>query len=86
MAKSFNADVLPMFRLVDINHMKPRRVFLDDYQFMSDPAANATFADHANARKVYSALADSRMPPGGPYWSPDQLKIFQQWMDDGFDP
>ena len=35
---SFKADILPMFRQVDIEHMRPLNVSLDDYAFMSTPA------------------------------------------------
>jgi hypothetical protein len=26
------------------------------------------------------------MPPGGPYWTPDQLALFAQWQKDGYQP
>jgi hypothetical protein len=54
---------------------------LDDYTFMSDPADN-----HANATSVYDSLKSKRMPPGGPYWSDDQLKLFSGWMAGGYKP
>jgi hypothetical protein len=47
-------------------------VSLKDYDHMSDQAGNASFADHANARKVYTRLVGTKtpqMPMGGPYWS-----------------
>jgi hypothetical protein len=34
---SFARDVKPLFREIDIQHMKPSRRFLDDYTYMSDP-------------------------------------------------
>jgi hypothetical protein len=89
MAVSFQSDILPMFRGIDINHMKPMGVRLDDYGYMSDAAADSTYPDHANARQVYCYLTgdcEPRMPPGGPYWSADQLQLFSQWMDGGFQP
>jgi hypothetical protein len=36
---SFSKAILPLFRQVDINHMKPYDVFLDDYSWMSNAAA-----------------------------------------------
>jgi hypothetical protein len=36
MAVSFSKDIKPMFRDIDIDHMKVHRVNLDDYQYMSD--------------------------------------------------
>jgi hypothetical protein len=55
---------------------------LDDYTFMSDPD---------NADKVLGALSPQEgdppcMPPGGPYWTADQLALFAQWQEDGYQP
>jgi len=89
MPVSFQNDILPLFRRIDINHMKPMGVLLDDYGYMSDPAGDSTYADHANARGVNCYLTGEcqpQMPLGGPYWTPDQLQLFQQWMTDGFQP
>jgi hypothetical protein len=79
---SFARDVRPLFRDVDISHMKAHGVNLDDYTFMSD-------ADNAN--KVLGALSPRDgdpppMPPGGPYWTADQLALFTQWQKDGYLP
>jgi hypothetical protein len=79
---SFARDIRPLFRAVDISHMKPHGVKLDDYTFMSDP-------DHAN--KVLGALAPDEgkpppMPPGGPFWTANQLALFAQWQKDGYQP
>jgi len=59
---SFARDIRPLFRAVDISHMKAHGVNLDDYTFMSDPD---------NANKVLGALSPHEsdpppMPPGGP--------------------
>jgi hypothetical protein len=51
------------------------------YWFMSDPAGN-----HANATSVYDSLNSKRMPPGRPYWSDDQLRLFSSWMAGGYKP
>jgi len=34
---SFARDIGPLFRDVDISHMEPHGIKLDDYTFMSDP-------------------------------------------------
>jgi hypothetical protein len=84
MALSFATDVLPMFRQVDIDHMKPMGVLLDDYDYMSN-AEN----DHQNAQNVSDSLTGKnkpQMPPGGPYWTPEQLAKYAQWMADGYQP
>jgi hypothetical protein len=87
MAVSFAKDILPLFRPIDIQHMARRGVHLDQYAYMSDPAGNATYPDHAHAQDVYCYLTGDctpQMPPGGPFWSPDQLKLYNQWMTNGF--
>jgi hypothetical protein len=74
---SFARDIRPLFRAVDIEHMEPMGVALDDYDFMSDPD---------NAQKVYDSLletAQPRMPIGGPYWSKEQLDLYSRWMSGG---
>ena len=80
-AVSFAKDIKPLFRPIDIQHMKPHRVMLDDYTYMSD-ASN----DHANAQAVFDQLSSNLMPPGGPFWTADQLALFSTWMQDGYQP
>jgi len=79
---SFARDIVPLFRPVDIEHMKVHGVELDDYAFMSDPD---------NADKVLATLSPNddeppSMPPGGPYWTEDQLALFAQWQKDCCQP
>ena len=79
---SFARDIRPLFRAVDISHMKSHGVKLDDHTYMSNP-------DHAN--KVLRTLSahDGKppsMPPGGPYWTEHQLALFAQWQKDGYLP
>jgi len=79
---SFSADIKPLFRAVDISHMKRLGVELDDYTYMSNPD---------NANRVFATLSpqggeDPSMPPGGPYWTPAQLALFQQWQNEGYQP
>jgi len=69
-----------MFRKVDINHMQPMGVLLDDYAYMSTPP---------NAQNVYSYLTGNsqpQMPIGGPYWTAEQLAVFDRWMNTGYKP
>ena len=84
MAVSFNKDVLPLFRKVDIDHMRKHQVSLDDYKYMSDPTSN-----HANARDVDNRVstddATLRMPPDTP-WTADKITLFRQWLIDGYQP
>ena len=79
---SFAADIKPLFRAVDVSHMKRFGVELDDYTYMSDPG---------NANSVLANLSPHNgeppsMPPGGPYWTSDQLALFAQWQKDGYQP
>ena len=79
---SFARDIRPLFRAVDVEHMKVHGVILDNYTFMSD-------ADNAN--KVLGALSPDEgdtpsMPPGGPYWTAGQLALFAQWQKGGYLP
>src|SRR5215468_7279265 len=76
---SFATDIKPLFRPVDISHMKPHGIKLDDYTYMSNPE---------NADRVLAALSPENdeppsMPPGGPYWTADQLALFAQWQKEG---
>jgi hypothetical protein len=81
---SFQKDILPLFRAVDIDHMKPFGVKLDDYDYMSDPANN-----YANAEGVQKTVSPQNgeapgMPPGGPYWTAEQVALFAKWRSDGY--
>ena len=81
---SFATDIRPLFRVEDIDHMKPMGILLDDYTYMSNSANN-----HRNAQSVYDSLTGKtkpRMPMDGPYWAPDKLDLFQKWMKDGYQP
>jgi hypothetical protein len=83
MALSFAGDIVPLFRPVDIEHMKVHGVLLDAYEYMAD-ASN----DHANARAVRDSVAGAKpsMPPGGPYWPQAHVDAFEKWMADGYAP
>jgi hypothetical protein len=79
---SFSADIKPLFRDVDISHMKRFNVELDNYTTMSNPD---------NANRVLATLSPHdgdppTMPPGGPYWTAAQLTLFVQWQNDGYAP
>lgn len=79
-APSFETDIAPLFREVDVEHMNDQVGFdLCDYGNMK-----------SNAQTVYDRLTDpdSPMPPkdsGGP-WPSDQIGLFKAWMDGGCQP
>jgi hypothetical protein len=79
---SFAASIRPLFREMDIVHMKNFGIDLDDYAWMSKPD---------NAASVLATVSPNNghpptMPPGGPYWTADQLALFAQWQKDGYQP
>lgn len=69
-------DILPLFRPIDINCMRARRVFLADIAWMAQPA---------NASKVLAKLSAGDMPPGAA-WPPAQVKLFSDWINGGYQP
>jgi hypothetical protein len=79
---SFSSDIKPMFREIDIEHMKPYGLKLDDYSFMS----NAEIANRVLASLSPHDGEPPIMPPGGPYWAETQLALFAQWQKDGYKP
>jgi hypothetical protein len=84
MPVSFKTDILPLFRQIDIDHMRPSGVLLDDVAYMTDPSQDY---DHTHQVQDYLTGAKiPRMPPGGPFWSDDQLQLYSRWIADGFQP
>lgn len=87
---SFAAAIKPLFTTRDIRCMTGRRWPLDNYDFMAAPEGDFIHADHAHARTVYQRLlpeaGNLRMPRGGPYWSDEQMALYRQWMEEGFNP
>jgi hypothetical protein len=81
MPVSFERDIRPLFRQIDIDHMNKHNILLDNYTYMSDPSN-----DHGNAQAVEDTLRNQSMPPGGPYWSNEQLTLYRQWRSDGYRP
>ena len=77
---SFAKDIRPLFRPVDIEHMTALEVPLDDYAFMSDPANAQSVLEYLNGTQ------QPQMPPGGPYWTEDQLNLYSAWMSGGRRP
>jgi hypothetical protein len=81
MPVSFSKDVKPLFREVDVEHMKVHGVLLDDFHYMADATNN-----YANARAVEDTLVGKTMPPGGPFWTADKLSLYAKWKTDGYQP
>ena len=81
MPVSFERDIRPLFRQIDIDHMNKHDVLLDNYTYMSDPSN-----DYGNAQRVEDSLTNQSMPPDGPYWSNEQLILYRQWRSEGYRP
>jgi hypothetical protein len=89
MQVSFSNDISHLFLARDLQCMSRQFVYLDDYNFMSDPSGDKNFADHSNARTVQAYLLGTmtpRMPLGGPYWPQEHLDLYQSWITNGFQP
>jgi len=85
MSTSFSTSVAPLFTDGDARCMAGMGVMLRDFDYMANPAGDATYADHANARRVLARLKGDetpRMPPGGTPWSDDKIALFAAWMSD----
>lgn len=79
-AISFDKDIRPLFRPIDIDHMSAMDVSLDDYTYMANAANAQAVLDYLNGTK------QPQMPPGGPYWSGEQLQLFTRWIEQGRQP
>ena len=85
MAITFTQDILPLFRPGDIACMGGKGVILNDAGWMCDAAGDSNYPDHANARRVFEALSQGRMPPDGA-WPAEPVATYEQWMSNGFTP
>jgi hypothetical protein len=72
---SFAQDILPLFRPVDIEHMRYEGLDLSDYESVRQDACGIVPA-------VISTSADFRMPPDY-HWSDDYIDTFILWTDQG---
>jgi hypothetical protein len=74
---SFATDIRPLFRDVDVDHMKRRGLDLSSYD---DVKSNS---DDIYARVSSTDDAFRMPPPLDDPWTPAQVKLFKQWMDEG---
>jgi hypothetical protein len=83
MTPSFEKDIAPLFTDGDTRCMGGMGVMLREFDYMANPAGDAVYADHANARHVLARLKGTetpRMPPGGNPWGDEKLALFEAWM------
>jgi hypothetical protein len=79
-AVSFADEIRPMFRQIDVDHMRGLGVALDDYSYMSQ---------RGNAERVRDFLdgtEEPQMPPDGPFWTQEQLDLYSRWLEGGCQP
>ncbi|MER5547218.1 hypothetical protein ABT072_33335 [Streptomyces sp. NPDC002589] len=77
---SYARDIRPLFTAMDIDHMQPMGVLLDDFTYMSDPG---------HAQDVLDQVSSGSMPPpdsGEPPWDQQRVQMFQDWINGGFQP
>jgi len=79
MAVSYNADIRPLFKSIDVHHM----AFFCNLASYDDVKTNAP---HILDR--LKGVAGPVMPPatsGGP-WSAANIALFAKWIDEGCQP
>ncbi len=75
-ALSFAKDIRPLFRTVDVNHMKQLGLDLSSYDDVKDHASD-----------IYDQVSNGGMPPlPDRPWSQERVQTFKIWMDDGMQP
>jgi hypothetical protein len=77
---SFERDIRPLFTPVDINHMRPMEVLLDDYGYMSQRENAETVRDFITGKE------QPQMPPSGPYWPKERIELLSRWIAEGCPP
>jgi hypothetical protein len=79
---SFNRDILPLFRLVDIEHMTDFGLDLSSYEKVKRSAreilGRLTAADPPHGRPM--------PPPPHQRWTKAQTDLFERWMAEGYPP
>jgi hypothetical protein len=73
---SFETDIRPLFRPIDIDHMKPGGFDLGSYAGVK-----------ARATEIYDAVIGKRMPPSPDIaWTEAMCATLKSWIDEGFPP
>jgi hypothetical protein len=83
---SFATDIAPLFRPVDVAHMRVHGIKLDDYEYMSDPSNSYSHAEAVLKTVAPQGTQPPSMPPGGPYWTQNQLTLFAKWRAEDYQP
>jgi hypothetical protein len=74
---SFTRDILPLFRPIDIEHMRDIRIDLSQYNSVRESADVI--------RERVQGPEESRMPPEPDQpWTKAQIDLFAKWIADGF--
>jgi Ferritin-like len=76
----FARDVRPLFRQKDIDHMKPHRLDLTNYDAVKAQAKDIS------AKLKGIGVGQPMPPPPDPPLSPDQIALFDAWRSEGCPP
>ena len=71
---SFEKDIKPLFRELDIESMIPFGLDLSSYQDV-----------RTQAQGILESLSDGTMPCDEA-WSDEKIEKFKRWMDEGMEP
>jgi hypothetical protein len=72
---SFDVDIRPLFRDRDVNSMKSIGGFdLSKYEDVKERSSD-----------ILERLEDGSMPCDGA-WPPEQIQLFRDWIDQGYNP
>jgi hypothetical protein len=75
---SYASQIKPLFTQMDQSHM----MFMFDLWSYNDVKTNAS--------DIYGAVSNGSMPPPPPRgdgpWTQDKADLFNQWMQDGYQP
>jgi hypothetical protein len=75
---SFQRDIRPLFRDVDVEHMNDNGLDLSDYDQVKNNSDEIL-------KRVSSKDDNVRMPlPPDDPWTPQQVALFQQWINDNY--
>lgn len=81
-APSFATHIRPKFRQGDIGFMARLGFRMADVGWMTDPAGDETYPDHAHARRLFDAIKNGVMPPDE-QWPEGWVDLYARWIHSG---
>lgn len=83
---SFAKDIRPLFRPVDIAHMKPLGVVLDDYNYISDPRTIMRMRKKCSKTSLRKMETFRRCHQVALTGRPNRSRFLQSGATDGYQP